>query len=122
MKTRGLLTWGLIPLLVSCTSIMTVQLPEFDDQITFHDGTDQYFDNGSLKRCRLSDTVLIQGYSCTNWLHLNENGYLRQCETTVDIPRSGFTIPAGSMLFFYDELPLKEHFINFSGPVIINGI
>ena len=61
-----LLCW----VIVSCVSVKEIYLPKYEAEISFYGGTDDYYSNQNLKKCKLKESYQLGKYSCRNWLHL----------------------------------------------------
>ncbi|MFT3740810.1 MAG: hypothetical protein QM786_18830 [Breznakibacter sp.] len=97
MKTQFLLSMAIV--MVACSPTKTFVLQKYSKEIVFVDKTDEYFDNGNLKKCRLSDTAIIEGAKCVSWLHFFESGSVKQFQTANDIKQAAYVVPAGSIVF-----------------------
>jgi len=79
-------------LLSMCSSTKTIVLNRYSKEIVFFDHSDEYYENGSLKKCKLSNAAALNGYECISWLHLFKEGTIKQFETAKDIKQSTFVI------------------------------
>jgi hypothetical protein len=109
-------------LIVGCNLVKTNKLSTYSGQISFYENTAEYYSGDRIKKCMLSDTVILGGYHCISWIHFFESGRIKQFETARNIESATYTIPAGSILFFNDQNPDKIKNIWFSKDVIINSI
>ena len=120
MKTHSLFLISIV--MIACSSTKTVVLEKYSKEIVFIDKTDEYYENGNLRKCKLSDTAAIEGFCCISWLHLYENGSIKQFRTTKDIEQPTYIIPSGSVIF-----PIEKdihHFkcVRFSKDVNIDSV
>lgn len=120
MKT--ILLFFAMALLSMCSSTKTIVLNRYSKEIVFFDHSDEYYENGSLKKCKLSNAVVLNGYECISWLHLFKEGTIKQVETAKDIKRSTFVIPTGSIIFLDEKDPTYLRTIWFSRDVKIGAV
>jgi hypothetical protein len=108
--------------LSGCAREHTYYLAQYDTELSFEPGSEDYFSDGSLSHCLLTEPVTLNGIVCRDWLHIDSRGVLRQCVIERPFPFSGISVPAGSTVFFNPVQPGVVELIMFSEPVTINGI
>ncbi len=111
-----------ILIVAGCTSIKTNSLSNDSGTISFFDNTAEYYPGGKIMKCKLSDTVTLNGYKCISWIRFFENGQIKQFKTARDIKMNNYTIPSNSTVFFDEQNHDKIKYIWFSKDVIINHV
>lgn len=120
MKTSYLLLIAII--MIACTNTKTFVLAKYSKEIIFIDKTDDYYETGKLKKCKLSDSTSIEGYNCISWLHLFESGSIKQFQTVKDIEQPTYTIPSGSVIFPIENNITRFNCIRFSKDVLVESV
>lgn len=82
--------------------------------------TEEYYENGALRTCQLTDSVKIRGYPCQSRIRFNANGNLDQFELSEEYVIQGLTIPIKSTVFLDDNGRLYKCW--FSKNITIQGI
>lgn len=119
---RSILFVFMLLVLGGCAREHTYYLAQYDAELLFEPGSEDYFKDGSLSHCLLTEPVILNGIVCRDWLHMDSHGSLRQCVIDRPFPFSGVSIPAGSTVFFNPMKPGIIELIMFSEEVTINGI
>ena len=71
----------------------------------------EFYEDGTLKKCRLLEPVVIEGYPCKRWVRWHSNGRLKQLELSRDHTVQGIRIPATSNVFLHDDGVLESCWI-----------
>ena len=108
--------------IIGCSPVKSIYLPNYSAEISYYGNSVEFYDGVNIKKCMLSDTVELNGYKCISWIHFFENGQVKQIETPKSIKMPNYTIPANSILFFYDQSPSKIQQIWFSQDVKVDSI
>lgn len=96
-----------------------------DMQSTFNEAhciakTVLYHDNGVIRKCKLKEPTVIQGYPCERWVRFYQNGGLEQFEILESVTLQDIDIPAKSTIFLYRDGSLKKTW--FSDSMRVQGI
>lgn len=122
MRKKIFLIFMTTLIIAGCTSIKTITLSNYSAQISFSENSAKYYPDNKLKACKLSEIAILNGHNCISWLHLFENGQIKQFQTAEDIILPDYTIPSGSVIFYNDQNPDKIKHIYFSKDIVIDSI
>lgn len=109
-------------MIAGCSPKNSIYLPLYSEEISFYDHTAEYYPDGMIKKCKLSDTATLNEYKCISWIWFFESGQIKQFETAENIKMNSFTIPSNSTIFFNEQSPTKIKNSWFSEDVMINSI
>lgn len=79
-----------------------------------------YHDNGVIRKCKLKEPTMVQGFPCKRWIRFYQNGRLEQFEILEPITLQDIDIPAKSTVFLYRDGSLKKTW--FSDSMTIQGV
>ncbi len=112
---QWLLRFALISIL--CL-VLLAEIPEGLDQETdvieeqeifWKPGTDEYYGNGQLRKCKLDEPQKINGLLCQSWIRFYDDGSIKDCELSKAVEIfEGKTFPEGTRIF-YSESGLLRH-------------
>lgn len=122
MKKMIVSIYVAILIMAGCSFSNTIYLPLYSAKISFYNHTAEYYPDGKIKKCKLSDVATINQYRCISWIWFFENGQIKQFKTAENIKMNDFTIPPRSTIFFYDQSPGKIKYIWFSEDVVIKHL
>jgi hypothetical protein len=75
----------------------------FAQNLPIKKGSEKYYENGSLKRVRLTQEANVQGKLCTGWLWFHDDGSIRQFQNDKDIVLQDNLIPQMSTIFLRED-------------------
>lgn len=119
---KNLIMFVFLGQITSCANLLIVPLDHYSIQVSCYKNSIEFYPDNSIKRCRLSEQTTINSYQCISWLHLFDDGGIKQYETAVDIPMTGYTIPAKSTIFFNEEAKDQIKFLYLAKDTEINGV
>jgi hypothetical protein len=90
------------------------------DDFVIRKGSDSYYIKGQLKSCYLKEDALVDGFSCTKWIHYYEDGNLRRITISEPDTFNGRFYPAKSTLFFSDDQKVEKCW--FGKKVTLEGL
>ncbi|MGE5479922.1 MAG: hypothetical protein ACM3U1_05790 [Chloroflexota bacterium] len=91
-------------------------------RISYYNGSEERYADGSMKKCRLKDTASIGLYKCVGWIHFFPNGDVDNFETAAPVKYSRYEIPPNSRIFFYDNAHDKIKTVWFPEDIKLDGI
>lgn len=118
MRILNLFLLLIIIFALSCSTTETANINTINTKISYYKNSAEIGENGQLLKCKLDKPQIINGYTCSSWLHFYENGNVDQFETNIEITKQKFVIPKGSIIFLTKDIPQSIKTIWFSKDVI----
>ena len=84
------------------------------DEFVIRAGSDTYYFKGQLEKCFLKEVALVDGFSCTKWIHYYEDGTLRRFTIAEQDTFITIFFPAKSTLFMTED-QILEKFQSYTG-------
>ena len=78
------------------------------DEFVIRKGSDSYYLNGQLEKCFLKEDAVVDGFTCTKWIHYYENGTLRRITISEPDTFDGKFFPEKSTLFLTEEQKVEK--------------
>jgi hypothetical protein len=79
-----------------------------------------YHENGTLKRCKLKETLVVQGYPCERWLWFHDSGAIAQFQLSKTRMIQNITFPGHSTVFLHPNGSLRSCY--FSKDITVQGL
>lgn len=100
------------------TIIFSVDGKSFEFEI--YENSQEYYENGMIKKCQLSKIQKIQDYHCKDWIYFSKSGSLLQFELASAYKFGTSEIPKNATVFLRDNKTISS--IWLSKESYINGI
>jgi len=78
------------------------------DDFVIREGSDSYYTEGQLEKCFLKEVAIVDGFSCTKWIHYYDDGTLRRFTISEPDTFQGLFFPAKSTLFMTKNQTLEK--------------
>ncbi|UCG27577.1 MAG: hypothetical protein JSV24_11485, partial [Bacteroidales bacterium] len=91
--------------------ILTILIPFRvfgQDEFVIRKGSDSYYIQGQLEKCYLKENAVVEGYTCTKWIHYYEDGSLRRFTIAEPDTFAGIAFPEKSTLFLKQDGTLEK--------------
>jgi len=118
MKKRIALVAGIA--VAGCLLSLCPALSTTGGGLKFSRFSAKFYEDGQLKRCRLSGVQEVDGRSCRGWVAFFEDGKLKQFQLAAGAVIHGVTVPEGSTVFLGPDGRLKS--VWFAEDVMIHGV
>jgi len=86
----------------------------------FKKQTARYHENGILKRCKLKEALVVQGYPCKRWVWFHNSGAIAQFQLSKTRTIQNMPFPANSTVFLHPDGSLRSCY--FSEDVTVQGL
>ena len=78
------------------------------DEFVIKKGSDSYYIQGQLEKCFLKEDAVVEGFTCTKWIHYYDDGTLKRITISEPDTFDGKFFPAKSTLFFSEDQKVEK--------------
>lgn len=78
------------------------------DDFVIKKGSDSYYFKGQLEKCFLKEEAVVDGFTCTKWIHYFEDGTLRRFTISEPDTFDGIFFPEKSTIFLTEDQSLEK--------------